>query len=171
VNGRWTVAVRYHDVASICLVYTSGEPVPEIEVDPPDAEPAGNRPALCWRGLVLPLAAVGTDGEITEAPGADLWALPIVPASLLPLTAVENVLRATALRTGTGESLAIAGITVHTAPGPTTARTRVEADPVRGDWRVYDSAGRPLLHVRRPRFRAQEPNQATRNRLTEPTPC
>jgi NAD(P)-dependent dehydrogenase (short-subunit alcohol dehydrogenase family) len=171
VNGRWTVAVRYHDVASMCLVYTSGEPVQEIEVDPPDAEPAGNRPALCWRGLVLPLAAVGTDGEITEAPAADLWALPIVPASLLPLTAVENVLRATALRTGTGESLTIAGITVHTAPGPTTARTRVEGDPVRGDWRVYDSAGRPLLHVRRPRFRAQEPNQATRNRLTEPTPC
>jgi NAD(P)-dependent dehydrogenase (short-subunit alcohol dehydrogenase family) len=171
VQGRWTVAVRYHDVADMCMVYTSGEPVQEIEAGPPDAEPAGNRPALCWRGLVLPLSAVGTAGEITEAPAADLWALPVVPASLLPLSAVENVLRATALRTGTGESLAIAGITVHTAPGPATARTRVEGDPVRGDWRVHDSAGRPLLHVRRLRFRAQEPNQAIRNRLTEPTSC
>lgn len=166
-EGRtWVVEVRFRrpgeDWATapecgVRIVYDSPDvrsPAPPRPVARTTTLSSG-APTLRWRSSVIPAAhwQTGHDGRLTAGTRAcaakDLWATALVPATLIPVSALENVFRAC---TRHGDRLSVtvdplfAGrITLH-APEP--AHCLMEGDPRLGVWRVRDAAsGDPVMTV------------------------
>ncbi|MFE2155485.1 KR domain-containing protein [Streptomyces lavendulae] len=103
-------------------------------------------PVLGWRGLVVPAAdwrptgPHGITAEVDRCRPHDLWALPQPPECVLPVSAIENIVRAVTERTpglyATPDPLVVHRLSLHgAAPG----RVRLTGDPVLGVWRVDDA--------------------------------
>ncbi|MEU6055953.1 KR domain-containing protein [Streptomyces xanthochromogenes] len=166
-DGRWTVDVRFRPAdpqqpgeARVRLVY--GTPGETATAAGEGRSPAAgvlftDRPALHWRALTVPLATWRPAGpgtltaEVPRCRPADLWTLPRPPGHVLPVAALENILRATTRRTpglsATPDPLTLDHLALH---GPEPERARITADPALGVWRVTDAAtGAPVavLHA------------------------
>jgi NAD(P)-dependent dehydrogenase (short-subunit alcohol dehydrogenase family) len=122
-------------------------------VRPPASAPGAR---LRWGGLILPLARWQVDergrhaASVRVAPDADLWTLPVTPATVLPVAALENVLARAASVPGSRDVLRVRRITIADAPDLATrgAGWRIDGEPARGEWRIcgLDGAG-PALRV------------------------
>jgi NAD(P)-dependent dehydrogenase (short-subunit alcohol dehydrogenase family) len=162
-DGARTVDVRYTapqgDVARLRLHY--GELPAASTRHPARGRRAGVRHAgMRWRGLVLPVAQWLVDGDgrhravVASAPPSDVWALPHVPPSRLPLSAIENVIARSA-EPGGAEVLTVGRLVPHaTSAGE---RFSVVGTPADGVWRVCDAtSGEPLLDLTELHWSEQE---------------
>ncbi|MCI2416137.1 SDR family NAD(P)-dependent oxidoreductase [Saccharopolyspora sp. K220] len=92
-------------------------PIPDSAGEPIEVESSTVR----WRGVVVPLARWrkhpgGTrSASLTPCAAADLWAAEPAPASLLPISALENILRI-ALSGAPTDQLRVARISIGRAP-------------------------------------------------------
>ncbi|ARZ69736.1 hypothetical protein SMD11_4125 [Streptomyces albireticuli] len=172
-GARWVVDVRYlpagapaggtEDVlARMRVVHDPeragrAEPVGRTE-GTPAAGTARHLPGtggpLRWRGLVLPLARWSQDpagghlAELRESVAGDLWTAPSVPASRLPLAALENIWRHTARQAPGVDLLTVARLDLAPEGDATAARVRLHGGPDGRDWRVADAGSdRTLLRV------------------------
>jgi NAD(P)-dependent dehydrogenase (short-subunit alcohol dehydrogenase family) len=116
-------------------------------------------PVLRWHGVVVPVVRWRPEGphrivaEAGPCTAPDLWVVPQPPACLVPVAAVENIVRALTERTPglsvTHEPLTIRHLSFPAADAPDGARVRLEGDPVLGVWRArHTDTGRTVLRVR-----------------------
>ncbi|MGB8940935.1 MAG: hypothetical protein WCD21_11970, partial [Streptomyces sp.] len=112
-----------------------------------------------WRGSVVPAAdwSEGPDGLLTAVVRPcvpnDLWATLHAPRTVLPVSALENVVRAGASQ-GEGVSVArdplvFGRITLHSEEH---GNSLVEGDTALGVWKVKNAeSGTPVMSVSGPR--------------------
>ncbi|MFE0045810.1 KR domain-containing protein [Streptomyces albireticuli] len=166
-GARWVVDVRYlpadgtGDVLARMRVVHDPERTERTgrAAEAPAAAGAGRRlpgtgGPLRWRGLVLPLArwsedaAGGRLAELRESVPGDLWTAPSVPASRLPLAALENIWRHTAGRATAVDLLTVARLDLAREGDATATRVRLHGGPDGRDWRIADAGSdRTLLRV------------------------
>ncbi|MGW2488130.1 KR domain-containing protein [Streptomyces sp. NPDC001606] len=119
-------------------------------------------PVLRWQGLVVPMARWRPDGshrvvaEVGQCTAQDLWVVPQPPACLVPVAAVENIVRAVTERAPglsvtpeplTARQLSFPASGPAGAPGP--ERIRLEGDPVLGVWSArHQDTGRTVVRIR-----------------------
>ncbi|MER6615801.1 KR domain-containing protein [Streptomyces xantholiticus] len=102
-------------------------------------------PVLGWRGLAIGLAGWrpagphGISAEVGRCHPHDLWAVPRPPDCVLPIAAIENIVRAvTELTPGlfaTPDPLVVHRLSLH---GAAPERVRLTGDPALGVWHVDD---------------------------------
>ncbi|MFE4263644.1 KR domain-containing protein [Streptomyces sp. NPDC056883] len=113
-------------------------------------------PVLGWRGLVIPMAGWlpagphGITAEVGRCHPHDLWAVPQPPGCVLPIAAIENLVRAVVEHTpglyATPDPLVVHRLTLHRA---TPERVRLTGDPALGVWRIDDAAtGSTVARIR-----------------------
>ncbi|MFJ6796888.1 KR domain-containing protein [Streptomyces sp. NPDC091268] len=109
-------------------------------------------PVLGWRGLVIPAAGWrpagphGITAEVGRCRPHDLWALPQPPDCVLPVSAIENIVRAVTERTpglhSTPDPLVVHRLSLH---GAAPDRVRLTGDPALGVWRIDDAGTRSTV--------------------------
>lgn len=169
-GDTWVVTVRFRRVsdagdgpeASLRVVHEPGGTRAPV-LSRPDVRPTtvwrSGPPLLSWRGSVVPAAdwSEGPDGRLTAlvrpcVPN-DLWATLHAPRSALPVSALENVVRATASQ-GDGVSVArdplvLGRITLHSGEH---GDCLVEGDTALGVWKVKNAeSGAAVMSVSGPR--------------------
>jgi len=156
LDGTTRVArVTYRDpaddaeVARLRVVVAPGDgaaPTPHTATGPL-ALPATRPVRLGWRGRVVPVCRWRIDGgnrhtaEVRAVPAEDLWVLPDVPRTRIPVAALENVVRMAG--TDNDGYLALDRITVHDTERPTLLR--ITGDPGTGRWRATDPSTGDLV--------------------------
>ncbi|GAA4827335.1 SDR family NAD(P)-dependent oxidoreductase [Saccharopolyspora rosea] len=160
---RLTRTISARPDGSVRIVFRTGDAVvaamtghPRGPGDPPPplpdsaGTPTAARPSTVhWRGLVVPVAPwrVHPCGTRTAAPrpcpAADLWAAEPAPTSLLPVAALENVLRM-AMSGRTAERVRIARIALGREPGRADLAL---GEPSGGTWWAVERSTRRVALV------------------------
>ncbi|MEU3659981.1 KR domain-containing protein [Streptomyces sp. NPDC032940] len=116
-------------------------------------------PVLRWHGRVVPVVRWRPDGahrivaEAGDCTAPDLWVVPQPPACLVPVAALENIVRAVAERTPglsvTHDPLTVRHLSFPAADARARGRVRLEGDPSLGVWRArHADSGRTVLRIR-----------------------
>ncbi|MET7275067.1 KR domain-containing protein [Streptomyces flaveolus] len=116
-------------------------------------------PVLRWHGRVVPVVRWRPDGphrivaEAGDCTAPDLWVVPQPPVCLVPVAALENIVRAVAERTPglsvTHDPLVVRHLSFPSADAPAGGRVRLEGDPALGVWRArHADTGRTVVRVR-----------------------
>ncbi|MEU3741246.1 KR domain-containing protein [Streptomyces sp. NPDC032198] len=170
-GDTWVVTVRFRRAAdaagdgpeaSLRVVHEPGGTRSPV-LARPDVKPTtvwrSGPPLLSWRGSVVPAAdwSEGPDGLLTAVVRPcvpnDLWATLHSPRTVLPVSALENVVRAGASQ-GEGVSVArdplvLGRITLHSEEH---GNSLVEGDTALGVWKVKNAeSGTPVMSVSGPR--------------------
>ncbi|MDN3028372.1 KR domain-containing protein [Streptomyces sp. S.PB5] len=158
-DGRsWTVEVRFRrpgdggqgPEAKARIVYTPGDtrsPAPPRSGVTRMTTWRSGLPVLRWRSSLVPRAqwtraADGRwAGEVRPSASNDLWATPAVPRTILPVSALENVVRLCAQQ-GTGLSVSVDPLTVGrvTLHAEEDGNSVIEGDPLLGTWKVSSAS-------------------------------
>ncbi|WP_432119587.1 KR domain-containing protein [Streptomyces sp. bgisy032] len=168
--GAMTTGADDADTARLRLVF--GAPGEAAAAAPPAPRPpAGHHagalgttllsaaPVLRWHGVVVPLARWRPDGrhrmvaEAGRCTAPDLWVVPQPPECLVPVAAVENIVRAVTERAPglsvTHDPLTIRHLSFPAAGTPAGGPVRLEGDPALGVWSArHTDTGRTVIRVR-----------------------
>jgi NAD(P)-dependent dehydrogenase (short-subunit alcohol dehydrogenase family) len=159
VEGKWTVSVRMvrrlpsgqEPLAAMALVYGSGNaalPLEPVGVAVPYAGAAEERSGrFQWGGVLFRSpawrrSAAGTlTATVRPCPSGDLWAGPLAPQELLPVSQIESALRAALAASGGGHDgareLIISRISLFHAGECVT----ITGAPREGVWFLADESG------------------------------
>ncbi|GAA1429130.1 hypothetical protein GCM10009601_43670 [Streptomyces thermospinosisporus] len=136
-------------------------PRPPAERDPgaPGTTVLSAAPVLRWHGVVVPSAHWRPEGrhrivaEAGRCAATDLWVVPQPPECLVPVAAVENIVRAVTERAPglsvTHDPLTIRQLSFPAAGTPADGPVRLEGDPALGVFSArHADTGRTLIRVR-----------------------